>query len=448
MKIRQIVRKALVAGLVVGCGGCSTSGTKSWLPAWPGTSSTTAMAPVKPGGGLGTPATQPTGLAAAWQQTTKSLTSAITPASAEEPDPVSLENTPGKIGGEVYISAARIHEQRGDLAGAAQQYQKAIQANPKDVTALIGLGRIYDRQEDYAKAVEQYQKAIQIDSKRALPHNDLGLCYARHGDLNKSISELQQAVKLQPESKLYRNNLATVLVEANRESEALQQLLAAHPPAAAHYNLGALLSRCNKPDLAAQQLQQALAADPGMTAAQQLLAQLQQPASASDAGGIADAGATQTQPLRSEWKEQPQIASSQGGSYPTGDLGPAPIVEMKSEAVQPTTVTPYSPGSVYHIGDGEPSPVFMGQNQSRREAAPLGGADSVHPAVTSFLGKPSWRKYLPKETELREASEPQTLELNDDLVRATPVTPAPAEDAAEHNSELRPVSAELDIETP
>jgi tetratricopeptide (TPR) repeat protein len=446
VKIRQIVRKALVASLALGCAGCSTTGTKNWFPAWPGASSTASVAPTKPGGGLGTPATQPTGLAAAWQQTTKSLTSAITPASAQEPDPVSLDNSPQKVGSEVYLSAARIHEQRGDLPGAIAQYQKSIASNPRDVTAHIGLARIYDRQGEYARAVEQYQKAIQIDPKRALPRNDLGLCYARHGELEKSIAELQQAVKLQPESKLYRNNLATVLVEANREQEALQQLLAAHPPAAAHYNLGALLSRCGKSALAAKHLQQALAVDPGLTAAQQLLAQIEQPSSASDAV----AAEPSAPPARSAWNEQSQIVSASGGAYPTGNAETAPIVESKSATgVQPTTVTPYSPGSVYHIGDEELSPVFMGQNQSRRQPSSELDERQTIPAVTSFLGKPSWRKYLPKEDELRESIAPQTLELNDDIVRATPVFAADGKTtASEAKGELRPVSAELEIEAP
>lgn len=444
MKIRQIVRKALIAGLAVGCAGCTTTGTKSWFPAWPGTASTASVAPTKPGGGLGTPASQPTGLAAAWQQTTKSLTSAITPASAQEPDPVSLENNPKKVGSEVYLSAARIHEQRGDLAGAIAQYQKAIANNPKDVTAHIGLGRIYDRQGEYAKAVEQYQSAIQIDPKRALPRNDLGLCYARHGEIEKSVAELQHAVKLQPESKLYRNNLATVLVEANREQEALQQLLAAHPPAAAHYNLGALLSRCGKPALAAQHLQQALATDPSMTAAQQLLAQLDKPASASDVV----AAKPNHQTGRSTWTEQPQIASSPGGTYPTGNLEAAPVMESKANGVQPTTVTPYSPGSVYHIGDEDLSPVFMGQNQSRRQVPTETNEQLSVPAVTSFLGKPSWRKYLPRDEESRESIAPQTLELNEDLVRAAPVITAGEAKPVEAKSEVRPVSAELEIEAP
>jgi Tfp pilus assembly protein PilF len=395
---------------------------------------------------LGTPATQPTGLAAAWQQTTKSLTSAITPASAQEPDPVSLDNSPEKVGSEVYLSAARIHEQRGDLPGAIAQYQKAIANNPREVTAHIGLARIYDRQGEYGRAVEQYQKAIQVDPKRGLPRNDLGLCYARHGELEKSIAELQQAVKLQPESKLYRNNLATVLVEANREQEALQQLLAAHPPAAAHYNLGALLSRCGKSALAAQHLQQALSVDPNLTAAQQLLAQLDQPASASDVA----AAAPSAPPAKSAWNEQPQIVSASGGAYPTGNAETAPIVETKSATgVQPTTVTPYSPGSVYHIGDEELSPVFMGQNQSRRQSSSEMSERETIPAVTSFLGKPSWRKYLPKDEEPRQSVAPQTLELNEDIVRATPVTGAEDKTPApEATGEVRPVSVELEIEAP
>ena len=105
-------------------------------------------------------------------------------------------------------------------------------------------------------------------------YNDLGLCYQRRGMLDESVAMLRKATQLQPERPLYHNNLATVLVDAERNDEALAQLLAVNPPAVAHYNLGCLLHRKGNDPLAADHFQQALVDDPTMRAAQQWLAKL------------------------------------------------------------------------------------------------------------------------------------------------------------------------------
>jgi Tfp pilus assembly protein PilF len=215
-----------------------------------------------------------TGLAATWQKTTETLSAPFKP-KVHTDDAVSLSNTPPKVGAEVYLSTGRMHEVKGDFAGAAQQYERALQVAPNDLNALVSLARLYDRQDKYDAAIQTYQRAANAHPKSPLVHNDLGLCFARHQQFDKSAQELQLATQLQPQNAMYRNNFATVLLEQGRERDAFQQLAAVNQPAAAHYNLAFMLHQRGNNDAAAVHLREALAIDNSFAAAGQLLATIQ-----------------------------------------------------------------------------------------------------------------------------------------------------------------------------
>lgn len=200
---------------------------------------------------------------------------AIKPKVIPAKDATSLGNTPTKVGADVFVQGARMHEANGNFDQAQQQYHKAIEADPKSTAAMIGLARLHDRQQNFAEAEKVYAQAAKIEPKNATVWNDLGLCYARQKRLAEATKSIDYAVKLQPQNKMYRNNLATVLVEAGDHDKAWAQLTALNEPAVAHYNMAYLLSQRQQNDLALEHARQALQADPSLTAADTLLAKLQ-----------------------------------------------------------------------------------------------------------------------------------------------------------------------------
>ncbi len=203
---------------------------------------------------------------------------AIKPKVIPAKDQTSLSNEPVHLSAEVFIRAARIHEGRNNFVDAKEQYERAIEHEPKNTTALIGLARLHDRQQEFADAETRYRQAAQVDPNSALVWNDLGLCYARQKRNDEAIEMLDRAIKLQPHNKMYRNNLATVLVELGRTDTAWAHLTAVNEPAVAHFNMGFLLHKQQQNDVAAQHLQMALQADPSLSAAQKLLAKISEPA--------------------------------------------------------------------------------------------------------------------------------------------------------------------------
>ena len=266
----------------------------------------------------------------AWDKTSAAVTSAFTFTPREEPAPdaTRLDSKTKAVGADVHVAAARLMENQGKLPEAEAQYQKALKATPNDLHALIGLARLHDRQGQSPKAIALYQQALKAHPKNALVHNDLGLCYARQRDLPKSIASITKAVELDPKSTKYRNNLATILVEAGRPEDALKQLAAVNSEAVAHYNVGYLLQQNGQTSLSINHYQQAIALDPNMAPAREMLAQFY-----GNAAPAGDATRTDTRVV----------------ALPA--VGPAaPSAMLPSYTVQPATQSsPAANG--YHIGD-------------------------------------------------------------------------------------------------
>ena len=280
-------------------------------------------------------------LASRWKKTTAAVSSAFAgkPKQVTD-DPTSLTSKPGKIGAEPHIAAARLLENQNKLPEAQEQYERALKSEPNNLTALVSLARLHDRQGRGQMAVEIYQRAIKAHPKSALVHNDMGLCFARQQQWPRATESLNQAIALQPANPKYRNNLATVMVEMGRADEALKQLTAVNPPAVAHYNLAYLLQQKGQQQLAIAHLQQAVARDPTLGPAQDMLAQL-------SGASLPPAQATQTAPAM---QPDPRLAAQQI-SAPLYRTGP----ELQSPGQQPTTQPPahsiYGGGTSYSISD-------------------------------------------------------------------------------------------------
>lgn len=181
----------------------------------------------------------------------------------------------GKPGPGVFVAMAQISERGENFDEAEAQYKKALDIDGNHLPALVGYAHLEDRRSHLESATRLYQKAAKKYPKEASVHNDLGLCYHRRGMLNDATKSLRRAVELKGDNKLYRNNLAAVYVEQGKRKEALEQLIAAHGEAAAHYNLGYLLAQKHDNATTLDHFRTAAAKDPSLVAAQQWIAKIQ-----------------------------------------------------------------------------------------------------------------------------------------------------------------------------
>jgi tetratricopeptide (TPR) repeat protein len=269
-------------------------------------------------------------IASSWNKTTTAIASAFTlKPKVETDDPTSLLSKTGKVSSDVYVSAGRLLESQNKLADAQQKYEEALKVAPNDLTALVSLARLHDRQGRGQQAIDLYKKAIKAHPRTALVHNDLGLCYARQQQWQPAIQSLNAAIGLQPANPKYRNNMATVLVELGRPDDALKQLTAVNSEAIAHYNLAYLLQQKKQSDQAISHLQQAIAKDPSLSQAHEMLAQLGGHSGSSGYASAPSETRIAAQPVSTPVYREPAIA-------------PEP-------QYQPPTQPPAGPG--YHIED-------------------------------------------------------------------------------------------------
>ncbi|WP_425613673.1 tetratricopeptide repeat protein [Anatilimnocola sp. NA78] len=266
----------------------------------------------------------------AWNKSTAAVGSAFTWNKAPVPtdDPTSLSSKPKTMGPDVFIAAGRMYETQGKFAEAQSQYEKALKTSPNDLASLISIARLHDRQGNFPKAIEAYNRAATAHPKSGLVQNDLGLCYARQKDAGKAIEHLNKACELAAKNPKYRNNLATVLVENGRNEEAFKQLKALNTEGGAHYNLAYMLSARNKPEEAAAHLRLALQAEPELSAAREMLAQM---------GGAVPPGAANGQQLAQVNAQQP-VDPRQQQALSLFQAGPA-------QRTAPTNPSPFQPAS-------------------------------------------------------------------------------------------------------
>lgn len=237
------------------------------------------------------------GISSMWGRVTgknKKAAGAQDPTALSKDDPLSLWHKTPDPDANFYTKLAELQEQAGNLAGAEQQYQRALQTSAKHVPALLGLARLQDRQGKQAEAAVFYRQAIEADPNDPSPHNDLGLLLARGGDLEGAAQELEQAVELDPSRALFHNNLATVFVDLGRYPEALDELTKAHGDAVGHYNLGYLLAERGQVGPARFHFGEALRRNPQLAEAKQwfeLLSRQELAGSAPRSSGAPGAGA-------------------------------------------------------------------------------------------------------------------------------------------------------------
>ncbi len=76
--------------------------------------------------------------------------------------------------------------------------RRAVEANPKNVDAYLGLGRIYTRSKDYTLAIDAYQKAVALNPKLSDAFFNLGFIYATTGMYEDAEKLFVRVVQLEP----------------------------------------------------------------------------------------------------------------------------------------------------------------------------------------------------------------------------------------------------------
>lgn len=188
-------------------------------------------------------------------------------------DPTSLATMPQNLGPEIWVANGQLFETQNNYAKAMDNYTKALEAEPANVSALLSIARLYEKQGNHRESAEFFGKALAVQPDAGI-FNELAMSQKTSGSLAEAQATIKKAIELDPSNVRYRNNLADLLVAGGRSDEAVQQLEQVFPPAVANYNV-AYMHFSNQNIAAAQQhLKLALQADPNLQQARDLMDRL------------------------------------------------------------------------------------------------------------------------------------------------------------------------------
>ncbi|HUB67446.1 MAG TPA: tetratricopeptide repeat protein [Candidatus Methylacidiphilales bacterium] len=113
--------------------------------------------------------------------------------------------------------------QKGDMAGAAALFQKALDLNPNYAEAHNNVGVILAQKGQMAEAMAHFQKALELNPNSADAHYDLGKAFMQQGQLDRAITECEKAVEINPYYAEAYTNLGNAFLRKGKTGDAMTQ---------------------------------------------------------------------------------------------------------------------------------------------------------------------------------------------------------------------------------
>ena len=161
---------------------------------------------------------------------------------------------------EADMLAGEALDEKGDDAGAVEQFRAAIQANPNEPNAHFGLGYLLWTQHHYREAADEFKAELAVGSAQpqaqaflgdalvelheyaeaqpeleaashantpasaAMIHRDLGIVYSQAGRREDAVAELRQAIALDPKDVTPHYRLGKLYQSMGKTQEAKAEL--------------------------------------------------------------------------------------------------------------------------------------------------------------------------------------------------------------------------------
>lgn len=180
------------------------------------------------------------------------------------------------ITAQTHVAAGQLAESQGDLAIAIEQYQKALEIDPKTSIAVYRMGIVYSQMRAYDKAIQSWQQYARMTNGSAESFANLGFCYELQGDKATAANTYNEGLAKFPQHQGLRVNYGLLLARGGDIDGARKQLAVVLSEAQVHYNLGSLYEQQGRKDLARQEYLQSIQADPNFLDARSRLATLDQ----------------------------------------------------------------------------------------------------------------------------------------------------------------------------
>ncbi len=150
-------------------------------------------------------------------------------------------------------------DEKGDDAGAVEQFRNAAKANPKEPNVHFGLGYLLWKQRHFDEAAEEFRAELENDPADQRARAYLGDSLVELNQYEQARPELEAAAQDPSATKMamVHRDLGVVYAEAGRKEEAACELLAAvaldPKDVSPHWRLGKLYQSMGKKEEAKQE---------------------------------------------------------------------------------------------------------------------------------------------------------------------------------------------------
>jgi tetratricopeptide (TPR) repeat protein len=130
---------------------------------------------------------------------------------------------------EADMLAGEALDEKGDDAGATEEFRAATKANPREPNAHFGLGYLLWKQNHFDEAAKEFRAELDNDPTHLQARAYLGDCYVEMNQYEKAQAELEAAAlsSAGASSSLVHRDLGIVYAAAGRNDEAVKELLKA-----------------------------------------------------------------------------------------------------------------------------------------------------------------------------------------------------------------------------
>ena len=101
----------------------------------------------------------------------------------------------------------------------AAPLQSRLQANPKDVSALVALGNLYFDNQQCTDAIVYYQRALNETPNNPDVRTDMGICYYYTGNADRALQEFDRALKDDPKHSQTLFNEGVVKMQGKNDAK-------------------------------------------------------------------------------------------------------------------------------------------------------------------------------------------------------------------------------------
>jgi uncharacterized protein (TIGR02145 family) len=168
---------------------------------------------------------------------------------------------------EAYLVRGEVCAQIGNLEEALDDFEKAIELDPKASQPYSHRGLLYAKSGDIDKAIDDFSTAIELDVSNAMAYSNRANMYLKKRELQKAINDCSKAIVLSPNSMEPYSNRALAYMNIGEFAKAFDDynkvIIIAPENAEAYAKRGLLYSQQGDVQEAISDYEKFLQLDPG-----------------------------------------------------------------------------------------------------------------------------------------------------------------------------------------